>query len=51
MFKEVLHQTMSFKLFSHIDFIVKNFVFQFPKSPGRGTRSLAMSLLHFVHHV
>jgi hypothetical protein len=44
MFQEVFHQTMSFKFFSHIDFIVKNFLFQFQKSPGRGTHSLAMAL-------
>jgi hypothetical protein len=43
MFQEVFHQTMSFKFFSHIDFIVKKFLFQFQKSPGRGTHSLAMS--------
>jgi hypothetical protein len=31
MFQEVFHQTMSFKFFSHIDFIVKRFLFQFQK--------------------
>jgi hypothetical protein len=41
MFQEVFHQTMSFKFFFHIDFIVKKFLFQFQKSLGRGTHSLA----------
>jgi hypothetical protein len=43
MFQEVFHQTMSIKFFSHIHFIVKKFLSQFPKSPGRGTHSLAMA--------
>jgi hypothetical protein len=48
MFREVFHQTMSFKKISHIDFIVKKILFQFPKSHGRGTHSLAMaSCQHF----
>jgi hypothetical protein len=44
MFQEVFHQTMSFKFFPHIDFIVKKFLLQFQKSPGRGTHSLVMAL-------
>jgi hypothetical protein len=43
MFQEVSHQKMPFKFFSHIDFIVKRFFFQFQKNPGRGTHSLAMA--------
>jgi hypothetical protein len=34
---------MSIECFSHIDFIVKKFLFQFQKSSGRGTHSLAMA--------
>ena len=43
MFQEVFHQTMSFKFFSHIDFIVKKLFFQFQKSHGRDIHSLAMA--------
>jgi hypothetical protein len=43
MSQEVFHQTMSFNFFSHIDLIVKKFLFEFQKSPKRGIHSLAMA--------
>jgi hypothetical protein len=42
MSQEVFHQTMSLNFFSHINFIVKKFLFQFQKSLETGTHSLAM---------
>jgi hypothetical protein len=44
MLQEVFHQTMPLNFFSHIDFIVKKFLFQFQKSPETGTHSLAMAV-------
>jgi hypothetical protein len=44
MSQEVFHQTMSLNFFSHIKFIVKKFLFQFQKSPERGTHSSAMPI-------
>jgi hypothetical protein len=43
MYKEVFHLTMSFKVFSHLHLIVKNFLLQFQKSLRRGTPALAMA--------
>jgi hypothetical protein len=43
LFQEVFHQTISFKLFSHINLIVKKILFQFQKSLGKYTHSLAMA--------